>query len=320
MSSKLKKIKAGTTLIHENSNSRKMFILKSGKVRVFKSHIGQKVTIATLGPGEVFGELSFFDAEPRSASVETVTDCEAIVIEGEKALEEVGKLPKWVNGVFKSVFARFREVDGQLMVLQSMNEFQKKSMSYNSISRMIYFELGRYNRLVEVIAKYLEAKSEAKEIEYSEFYKNFDELLGKKYLGVKTYLESIQEQEIISYQIVEKKKLVKLHTENFHDFNKYIKMEVEEQRFLMLSFSGLSLLRVIVGFIGDKEYQDQDVISLGHDFTKAHKLNYFDKAIKELKEAQLVSEKTDKITFRPLEVLKHFRFQSIIRNFDRSSI
>jgi len=56
--------KPGTRVICENEVSRKMFIIRKGKARVYKTYLNHKITIAVLGEGEVFGELGFFDAQP----------------------------------------------------------------------------------------------------------------------------------------------------------------------------------------------------------------------------------------------------------------
>lgn len=120
---KIKKFNTGDILIKENDMSRKMFIVKKGKVRVYKTYFDRKVTLAVLGAGEIFGELSFFDAEPRSASVEAVTPLEVVVFDGNEAKSEIEKLPTWVTSVFKSVFYRFRELDNKITVLQSMHDF-----------------------------------------------------------------------------------------------------------------------------------------------------------------------------------------------------
>ncbi len=53
MEGELKSYPAGTRLVTENEFSRKMFIVKSGKVRVYKNYVGQKITLAVLGEGEV---------------------------------------------------------------------------------------------------------------------------------------------------------------------------------------------------------------------------------------------------------------------------
>ncbi len=53
------------------------FIL-SGSAEVIRN--GRPV--ATLGPGQFFGEMSFIDDEPRSASVVAATDLESLVLGG----------------------------------------------------------------------------------------------------------------------------------------------------------------------------------------------------------------------------------------------
>ena len=123
---KLETYPPGTTLIKENDLSRKMFIIRKGKVKVYKNYFGKKITLATLGPGEIFGELSFFDAAPRSATVETITEVTANIIEGEKSIDQIENLPSWVTKVLRTTFYRFREMDQKLTLLQSMTDFQKK--------------------------------------------------------------------------------------------------------------------------------------------------------------------------------------------------
>ncbi len=45
------------------------FIIRSGKVEVVQDKDGQPHRLATLGPGEMFGEMALLDEFPRSASV-----------------------------------------------------------------------------------------------------------------------------------------------------------------------------------------------------------------------------------------------------------
>jgi CRP/FNR family transcriptional regulator len=41
---------------------------------------GRAIALATLGPGDIFGELAMLDGEARSASVETLTDSELLAL------------------------------------------------------------------------------------------------------------------------------------------------------------------------------------------------------------------------------------------------
>ena len=58
-------LKAGDPLMHEGESDREVFILADGELEV--SILGN--TIATLKPGTVVGEGTFFSGAPRSATV-----------------------------------------------------------------------------------------------------------------------------------------------------------------------------------------------------------------------------------------------------------
>ena len=46
-----------------------IFILLGGTAQVQGNHLGSAVPISTLGPGEIFGDMSFLASAPASASV-----------------------------------------------------------------------------------------------------------------------------------------------------------------------------------------------------------------------------------------------------------
>lgn len=62
-----------TIIINEGDNTYSMYIILSGKVKVFLSDAsGKEVTINMQGPEEYFGELALLDESPRSASIMTM--------------------------------------------------------------------------------------------------------------------------------------------------------------------------------------------------------------------------------------------------------
>jgi CRP/FNR family transcriptional regulator, cyclic AMP receptor protein len=131
---KLRKFDKGSVLIQEKELSRKMFVLKKGKVRVYKNYVGQKITLAILNEGEIFGEMSFFDAGPRSATVEALTPIEVYVIDAEEASRQLEELPVWVKPVLNTVFNRLRATDARATILQVSNEFEKKHFKRDSVA------------------------------------------------------------------------------------------------------------------------------------------------------------------------------------------
>jgi hypothetical protein len=61
-------------IVRQGEHGDAMFLILEGEVRVRQILGGKETTIATLGPGEFFGEISLFDQGPRSADVVANTD------------------------------------------------------------------------------------------------------------------------------------------------------------------------------------------------------------------------------------------------------
>jgi CRP-like cAMP-binding protein len=68
---------AGQLIVREGEQAHELYIVKQGRVEVFKERTAQgggKAVIATLERGECFGEMSLIDIMPRSASVRAIED------------------------------------------------------------------------------------------------------------------------------------------------------------------------------------------------------------------------------------------------------
>ncbi|MBX3247797.1 MAG: cyclic nucleotide-binding domain-containing protein [Myxococcales bacterium] len=62
-------VAAGTHVIREGEPGRGLFLLLAGEVDVWKRDGDEKVMLATLKPGDVFGEISLLNDEPTTATV-----------------------------------------------------------------------------------------------------------------------------------------------------------------------------------------------------------------------------------------------------------
>ena len=68
-------------VFHEGDHSDACYIVRSGDLRVTREHSdGRAIALATLGAGDIFGELAMLDGGTRSASVETLTDAELLAL------------------------------------------------------------------------------------------------------------------------------------------------------------------------------------------------------------------------------------------------
>ncbi|MFH1529207.1 MAG: cyclic nucleotide-binding domain-containing protein [Pseudomonadota bacterium] len=97
--SRLLKVNRDATVIREGEMGNSMYIIVSGRVRVLKEiKPGERKTIATLGAGEVFGEMALIDKYPRSASILTLTNSVLYQID----LDHFNELrSKWRPAAFK---------------------------------------------------------------------------------------------------------------------------------------------------------------------------------------------------------------------------
>jgi CRP/FNR family transcriptional regulator, cyclic AMP receptor protein len=73
----LRRLPAGTSLMHEGDPTDHVLVLLSGWVRVYKNtRDGQVVLFALRGPGDVIGDLAALQGWPRTVTVATLQDTE----------------------------------------------------------------------------------------------------------------------------------------------------------------------------------------------------------------------------------------------------
>ncbi len=73
----------GETIIDEGELGRALYIIEKGKVKVIKGEAGAGGELATLGRGELFGEMSLIEDELTSAGVVAQTEVTLLVIDRE---------------------------------------------------------------------------------------------------------------------------------------------------------------------------------------------------------------------------------------------
>ena len=76
-----RRFQAGEVVFKEGDVGSTCYIVRSGRARAVREHPdGRSITLAHFAPGDIFGEMSMFDGERRSATVETTEGTEAIAI------------------------------------------------------------------------------------------------------------------------------------------------------------------------------------------------------------------------------------------------
>lgn len=109
-------ISKGEYLIRENEESTQMYYLESGAMEVFKRKGDREEKIGEIHAGEVVGEMSFLDNEPRCASVRASETCKLIIIPSEKFTKVVKELPSWYRTLVNTLLERLRTANRRIKV------------------------------------------------------------------------------------------------------------------------------------------------------------------------------------------------------------
>ena len=102
--------KAGNIILEEDDEGRDFYLILQGEVHV-KTYIEEKIGtnatgLARLGEDDLFGELSMFDGEPRSAQVTAASDCTVIRFDGPKMIQYMDCHPEKGYSVLRDMFVR----------------------------------------------------------------------------------------------------------------------------------------------------------------------------------------------------------------------
>jgi CRP/FNR family transcriptional regulator len=99
----------GNIIFHQNEIGRTMYIIVTGKVRIFKTASdGGETTTNIFTTGDVFGEFSIFDQLPRSASAKTLTQCDLIQFADVDFMRYLHSMPMLVDETLRLLTHKVR--------------------------------------------------------------------------------------------------------------------------------------------------------------------------------------------------------------------
>ena len=133
-----RRFRKGQALFHQGGTSDRVVVLLSGRVKVSTiAGDGKEVVLAFRGPGDLLGELSAIDGEPRSATVEAIEPVEALAIAAADFRSFLIANPDIALLLLQTLSRRLRDAD-------------RKRVEYGA-----YDTVGRVSaRLVELAERY----------------------------------------------------------------------------------------------------------------------------------------------------------------------
>lgn len=99
-----------------------MYLVRSGNVQVIlDTYEGERVVVADLTPGDVFGEISFFDGGPRTASACASEESELLECTHEALVEFLSQHPHAALDLMAVMGKRLRKTDDLLRLRATRN-------------------------------------------------------------------------------------------------------------------------------------------------------------------------------------------------------
>ena len=85
----------GQAVFREGDASDTCYVVREGHARAIRTHgDGRTITLATFGPGDIFGELAMFEDERRSATVEAIEPTSVVGVLGPDMRRLMGEHPR----------------------------------------------------------------------------------------------------------------------------------------------------------------------------------------------------------------------------------
>jgi CRP-like cAMP-binding protein len=106
---------AGTAVFRAGDESDTCYVIRSGHARALVEHPdGRQITLATFGPGDIFGELAMLGGEPRSATIEATDHLEALAIAGRDMRRLMARHPAIAAQLVVALARRLRAANDRL--------------------------------------------------------------------------------------------------------------------------------------------------------------------------------------------------------------
>lgn len=98
-----------TVIIKQGEEAYAAYLIQSGSVQVYQEKEGKRKNLATLGIGEICGEMALIGEDVRTACVVTLEDCNLIVISRSAFEQKLKKTDVTIQAVVKMLIKRIKD-------------------------------------------------------------------------------------------------------------------------------------------------------------------------------------------------------------------
>jgi CRP-like cAMP-binding protein len=108
---RVRKFRRGETVFHLGDPGDALFIVMSGAIKItLPADSGDEAILATLRPGDFFGELALLDGAPRSATAVAIEACETYMLPRDRFRELIATEPVMREALLATLAAEVRRL------------------------------------------------------------------------------------------------------------------------------------------------------------------------------------------------------------------
>lgn len=125
-----KRFGPGEAIVWVGEAGREFFVIEQGKVAItLPDDQGRELVLASLGPGQFFGEISLLDGGPRTATARAETDCTLMELGRDEFLQFVRKHPSAAIHLMTVLGQRQRDTNEKLRGIKNVNEVMEEKVT-----------------------------------------------------------------------------------------------------------------------------------------------------------------------------------------------
>ncbi|KPJ51498.1 hypothetical protein AMJ39_09755 [candidate division TA06 bacterium DG_24] len=115
-----KEYELGEIVVRQGEYGNEMYVVLSGEVEVIRQSGEEEIPLATLGKGQVFGEMALLGDTTRSATVRVKSKARILTVDKKGFLKKVHEDPSFVFNILQMMSDRIREMDKEIARLKAI--------------------------------------------------------------------------------------------------------------------------------------------------------------------------------------------------------
>ena len=100
------KVTSGQIFLKEGDPAESVYIVRKGQMKAYKTVDGEEVVLGFINAGEFVGEMSYINGQPRSASVQALSECEVVEVPIGTFDQVLRQRPAWSKALMQTLSKR----------------------------------------------------------------------------------------------------------------------------------------------------------------------------------------------------------------------